>query len=324
MNSSLEEVWHSAVTRQAAAAPSSHAHVIFRTDDSSRVGTFGGVDSSGNLLFAVETTSPPPAVDIRSNSIDYFRQQRPEVGSWLMFLRLKDAELRSVFSRLCCDLIESISDCPDDKAVIAETVSRIRLWQKLFNLRPDGLLDPHEVKGLTAELLFLLKQLRAGRLQSDEIVLSWLGPTGSDQDYIFSTESFEIKAVSPSAELVSISSLQKLQSDRALSLSIWTLRQAAPTEPQAWTLNALVLKAESHLADSPTALGTFRDRLLSAGYVHHALYDSIAYESLAEETFQVEGDFPRITESDVPTGIVTASYSISLHSIRAARSPAHG
>lgn len=58
MNSSLEEVWHSAVTRQAAAAPSSHAHVIFRTDDSSRVGTFGGVDSSGNLLFAVETTSP--------------------------------------------------------------------------------------------------------------------------------------------------------------------------------------------------------------------------------------------------------------------------
>lgn len=324
MNSSLEEAWHSAVTRRAAANPSSHAHVIFRTDDSSRVGTFGGIDASGSLLFAVETASPPPAVDIRSDSIDYFRQQRPEVGSWLMFLRLKDPELRSVFSRLCYDLIESISDCRDDKAVIAETLSRIRLWQKLFNLRPDGLLDPHEVKGLTAELLFLLKQLKAGRRQTDEIVLAWLGPTGNDQDYIFSTESFEIKAVGPNAELVSINSLQQLQSDRPLSLSIWTLRQAAPTESQAWTLNALVLKTESYLAGSPTALGTFRDRLLSAGYVHHALYDSIAYESLGEETFQVEGDFPRITESDVPTGIVTASYSISLHSIRAERISENG
>jgi len=324
MNSALEQVWISAASRYSAAQSSAHSHFIFRTDESSRVGTFGGIDSSGNLLFAVETSVIPPALDVRSDAIDYFRQERPEVGSWLLFLRLKDAGLRGVFSRLCNDLVESVSECPTDKEVVAAVVSRIRLWQKLFELRPDGVLAPHEIKGLTAELLFFLKQLSSGNRDFDEIALSWLGPTGSDQDYIFSTESVEIKAIGPNAEVVSVSSLQQLQSDRPLRLSIWTLRQAATTEPSAWTLNALVVKIESVLRDWPTALSTFRERLLSSGYVHHPVYDLSAYEPLGEEAFFVEGCFPRITESDVPAGIRAASYSISLRAIRTARDSANG
>lgn len=324
MSSIMEQVWHAAASRMTAAQSMSHAHFIFRTDEGSRVGTFGGVDTAGNLLFALETSSIPPALDVRSDAIDYFRQERVEVGSWLLFLRLKDSGLRSVFSRLCEDLIESVSGCTTEKEVLAAAVSRIRLWQKLFELRPDGVLAPHEIKGLTAELLFFLKQLKSGNRKFDEIALSWLGPTGSDQDFIFSTESVEVKAIGPNAEVVYVSSLQQLQADRPLRLSIWTLRQAAPTEPPACTLNSLVLRIESELRDVPIALSTFRERLLSSGYVHHPIYDSSAYEPLGEESFSVEGSFPRITESDVPLGIRTASYSISLHTIRAVGSSTNG
>lgn len=324
MTSIMEQVWNAAASRATVAQSSSHAHFIFRTNEDSRVGTYGGVDSAGNLLFALETSSIPPALDVRSDAIDYFRQERAEVGSWLLFLRLKDAGLRSVFSRLCDDLIESVSECTTEKGLVAAAISRIRLWQKLFELRPDGVLAPHEIKGLTAELLFFLKQLRSEDRDFQEVALSWLGPTGTDQDYIFSTESVEVKAIGPNSEVVSVSSLQQLQSDRPLRLSVWTLRQAAPTEPAAWTLNALVLRIESELRDAPSALSTFRERLLSSGYVHHPVYDSTAYEPLSEETFSVEGDFPRITESDVPAGIRTASYSIALHSIRADRSSDNG
>ncbi|MEN4950802.1 PD-(D/E)XK motif protein [Stenotrophomonas sp. TWI819] len=324
MSDGLHEAWDSAISRQSQAPASAGGHYVFRTDKASRIGTFAGVDPEGSLLFAVETTQTPPYLDLRSDAIDYFRQERAELGSWLLFLRLKRRELRDVFARLCHDLIHSLTYASNDQEVTTAVVSRIRLWQQLFELRPGGILAPHEIKGLTAELLYILRHLESGSREAEEIVNAWLGPSGCDQDFVFSAESVEVKAVGPSSELVSISSLQQLQSDRPLSLSIWTLRQAAPTESAACTLNGLVLRIERFLHAAPSALAAFRERLLSAGYVHSSTYDTIAFEPIDEETFSVSGDFPRITETDVPPGVGNATYTLSLHWIRQLQRSTHG
>lgn len=324
MSDELHEAWNSAASRQSQAPASAGGQYVYRTDKASRIGTFAGVDPEGSLLFAVETTQTPPHLDLRSDAIDYFRQERAELGSWLLFLRLKRGELRDVFARLCQDLIHSLTSATNDQEVTAAVVSRIRLWQQLFELRPSGILAPHQVKGLTAELLYMLRQLESGSREADEVVSAWLGPTRCDQDFVFSSESVEVKAIGPSSELVSINSLQQLQSERPLFLSIWTLRQAAPTELAACTLNGLVLRIEGFLHTAPSALMAFRDRLLSAGYVHSSTYDTIAFEPLDEETFSVSGDFPRLVESDVPLGVSSATYTLSMHWIRQFQSAIHG
>lgn len=319
MNSRPDQAWNAALARFNTAKPAQSGQYLYRTDEDSKVGTFAGVDAAGLLLFAVETTSTPPALDFRSDAVDYFRQERAELGSWLLVLRLKSPDLKEVFSRLCLDLIDSMSGCSSDKDITDTVVSRIRLWQKLFELRPSGVLELHEIKGLTAELLYMKKQIDTGVRDANETVHAWLGPVGADQDYVFSTGSVEIKAIGPSSERVSISSLQQLCADRPLALSVWTLRQASPTEESGYTLNRLNLEIEQAIGGYPSALALFRDRLLAAGYVQHPSYDLIAFEPINEEVFIVEGSFPRITKDDVPPGVDTAKYTISLQAIREMR-----
>jgi len=323
MNKSPDEAWNAAIVRFNSANPAQRVQYIYRTDEESKVGTFAGVDSTGLLLFAVETTSAPPALDFRSEAVDYFRQERADLGSWLLVLRLRNPSLKDVFSRLCHDLIATISDCATESDIIGSVVARIRLWQKLFELRPSGVLELHEIKGLTAELLYMKRQLDTGVRDANEIVHAWLGPVGADQDYIYSTDSVEIKAIGPSSERVYISSLQQLDADRPLSLGVWTLRQASPTEAAGYTLNRLSLEIEQTMRGHPAALTLFRERLLAAGYVQHPAYDSLAFEPIDDETFRVEGKFPRITKDDVLPGVEAAKYAISLHAIRGIKGSQH-
>lgn len=319
MSSLIESSWRAASERSTSANLNEDGFIIYRLDDTAPRGVFGGVDVDGALLLAIETTIVPPSIDLRSDAIDCFRRERKEQKTWLLVVRLKKADLTAVFSKLTNDLIDSISGLDQDREVIDVFGTRMRLWQKLFEARESGLLADYEIKGLIAELLYVRRELKSGARSALEIVHSWLGPTGADQDFIFSDASVEVKAIGPSSEGVSISSLQQLQADKPLQLSVWTLRQSAPSELHSWNVNQLTLDIERRLSSSPSALAVFRDRLLSAGYVTHCFYESVAFEPMSEESFAVNDRFPRITEATVPAGIRAASYVISLHSIRSAQ-----
>lgn len=316
MTRMIEHAWRVAAERSTATQPGADDFFIYRLDDADVRGTFGGVESDGSLLFAVETAAIPPSIDLRSEAIDYFRRQRKEPNTWLLVVRLKKPNLRGVFSALSDDLINVVSGVESDQETIDTFSKRLKLWQKLFEARSTGLLADHEIKGLTAELLHLRGKLIANQRGAHELVHAWLGPTGADQDFIFSDSCVEVKAVGPSSEGVAMSSLQQLHSLLPLYLSVWTLRQAAPEEISAWNLNTLVLDIEQRLNASSAALFTFRDRLLSAGYVSHTFYERIAFEPMSEEIFTVGDDFPRLTEAVVPNGIRSATYVVSLHVIR--------
>ncbi len=119
---------------------------------------------------------------------------------------------------------------------------RLNLWKKLFDHGSSGLLEPYQVKGLIAELLVLEAILLAGRRSPLEAAIAWVGPAGADQDFQFSDEAIEVKAVSPGAESISISSLQQLDAPVPIRVSMYTMRPASPGEPDAIGLNTLVLR----------------------------------------------------------------------------------
>lgn len=51
----------------------------------------------------------------------------------------------------------------------------------------SGFLQPHEIKGLIAEMLVLELLIRDGERDVHETVSGWIGPLGADQDFMYST-----------------------------------------------------------------------------------------------------------------------------------------
>jgi hypothetical protein len=237
-----------------------------------------------------------------------------------MVLRLRQNGLETVFGRLCQDLVDAAEGVPDEKALVILFRERLNLWKKLFQHGGSGFLQPHEIKGLIAEMLVLELLLRDGQRDIYETVSGWVGPLGADQDFMYADLAIEVKAVGPGADSISISSLEQLDCTVAMHLVLATLRPATPGEPGAIGLNALAARVEGMIAESPDALNTFKERLLEARYVEHEFYETVLFEPMSISAYSISDTFPKLIRDMVPAGIVSASYSIEIDSIAEFRS----
>lgn len=314
MKTKVEEIWIEAIGKARNQPIGSEGYRFTRLDPDSLFDVYAGIDSSSSVLLAIGVHSKPPNIELRSSAIDYFRLSRQD-GSWLMVLRLCEKDLESVFGRLCQDLADASADVATETSLIGLFKERINLWIKLFQRVGSGLLQPYQVKGLIAELLVLESFVQLGCRTCLEVVLGWLGPLSGDQDFLFSDVAVEVKAVAPGANKVSISSLHQFVCVVPLHLFLMVLRQAAPGEFGAVSLNSIVTRIENRVAFLPEALKVFKDRMLEAGYVEHEFYDTLLYEPISRASYDVSETFPKLTPDMVAEGIVSANYSISLDKI---------
>ena len=315
----IEELWRDAVQQARTKPIEANGYRLTRMAPESRFDIYAGVDSSSFVLMAIGIHVRPPNIATDSSSLDYFRQQRKD-GSWLMVLRLRQNGLETVFGRLCQDLVDAAEGVPDEKALVILFRERLNLWKKLFQHGGSGFLQPHEIKGLIAEMLVLELLLRDGQRDIYETVSGWVGPLGADQDFMYADLAIEVKAVGPGADSISISSLEQLDCTVAMHLVLATLRPATPGEPGAIGLNALAARVEGMIAESPDALNTFKERLLEARYVEHEFYEPVLFEPMSISAYSISDTFPKLIRDMVPAGIVSASYSIEIDSIAEFRS----
>lgn len=319
MMTKIEELWRDALQQARNRPIEANGYRLTRMAPESRFDIYAGVDSSSFVLLAIGIHERPPNIPTDSSSLDYFRQQRKD-GSWLMVLRLRQDGLETVFGRLCQDLSDAAEGVPDEKALVVLLRERLHLWKKLFQHGGSGYLQPHEIKGLIAEMLVLELLIRDGERGVHETVTGWIGPLGADQDFIYSDRAIEVKAIGPGAESISISSLEQLGCAVPMDLIVATLRPATPGEPGAIGLNALAARIEGMIAKSPEALNIFKERLLEAGYVEHEFYETLLFEPTSISAYSVRDTFPKLVRDMVATGIVGASYSIGIDSIADFRS----
>jgi len=316
MKTSIEQAWDSAIEKARSAPPKAEGYLFFLLDDTADNKVYGGVDAEHNVVLAIEVNAKPAAAILKSAALDYFRHRREGFDTWLMVLRLRRPELSPVFGRLCQDLIDEIGNTDDEETLIRLVHRRLALWQRLFDQSGAGLLESHQVMGLLAELLYMDSVLSAEQRTVSETAAAWVGPSGDDQDFRFSSEAVEVKAIGPGARGVTISSLRQLDGVLPVLLSVWTMRPASSDEKGAVTLNRLTASLEQRFTSDPVALATFRESLLEVGYVEHPHYDEMAFEPLQTEQFMVEEGFPRLTTATVPVGITSATYVLSLDSLR--------
>jgi hypothetical protein len=310
----IEVLWQEAMHQARLKPIEANGFRLTRIAPDSRFDIYAGLDSSSFVLLAVGVHSRPPNIATQSSSLDYFRQQRQD-ESWLMVLRLRQHGLEAVFGRLCQDLVDAANGVPDEHALVSLFRERLNLWKKLFQQNGSGFLQPHEIKGLLAELLVLESMLQNGERDVHETVAGWIGPLGADQDFMYSEQALEVKAIGPGAETVTISSMEQLECVIPMHLVIATLRQATPGEVNAIGLNGLAARIEGRIASNSEALNVFKNRLLEALYIEHEFYDTILFEPLSLIKYRVDDTFPKLVSTIVPTGIVSASYALDINAI---------
>lgn len=310
----IEELWKEALQQAKLKPIEANGFRLLRMAPDARFDIYAGVDASSFVLLAIGIHARPPNIVTDSSSLDYFRQQRKD-DSWLMVLRLRQNGLEAVFGRLCQDLVDASEGVPDEKALVALFKERLNLWKKLFQHGGSGFLLPHEIKGLVAEMLVLESLVLAGQRDVQEVVTGWVGPMGADQDFLYFDRAFEVKALGPGTEMVSISSLEQLDCVVPMHLVTMILRQATSGEPGVIGLNSLAARIEGAIAVNPEALKTFKERLLEARYVEHEFYDTVLFEPISQVYYRITDAFPKLTGAMVAQGIISASYAIALDAI---------
>lgn len=229
----------------------------------------------------------------------------------LLNLVLVDSNIKDVFNSLILDLIENIIHENDINIILKKYSNRLLKWQNLFDKANLEGLSNEEQRGLFGELYFLRKFL------SDTVnitlkIKSWTGPSKEIKDFQFGSWGLEVKTTSGNNhQKIHISNERQLDTSNIINLYLnhlsLELREGAGE-----TLPEIVESIIEILKSDIPALNQFKNLLFEAGYFEHhrELYLSKGYLIRNNTYYKVEGDFPRLEENKIPSGVGDVKYSI--------------
>lgn len=273
---------------------------------------YWGVNASENYLFIIDADSLPPAKSLPNlEGLDAIITTQN--GRELLILQLKDNTNWEIFHALCLDLITATKEIKNSKSGGPVILRRLERWQDFLKNKKSVLLSRQAMKGLIGEILFLKKI--ATELNWQNAIEAWKGPEGSPQDFAVKQYAIEIKCQSgTSRPRVKINSIDQLdpQSPKGF-LGVYTLVNT--DEKSAFTINSLIGSIRDEiLTESPSTRERFEDLLLQAGYLHNESYDEFSFKETEFTSYSIKEGFPRLIASEIPPGILTATYEIHLDS----------
>ena len=236
----------------------------------------------------------------------------PVEGDAIYFgLMLKDTRNLDLFETFCRDIISFVAPCLSDSTAIAAFLARLQGWQKFLERGGEGLSSEAQ-RGLWGELFFLRQHLWP-LLEQDAVDL-WRGPFNSPQDFRGDALAVEVKTITPTASAAKINSEWQLDDMGLSRLFLFCLR----------------LQEEENGESLPQIIESLCDRcdearrkrldelLLEAGYFHaHApAYASRRFSPVNQLLFDVRDGFPRLTSTQIPSGVSRIFYNIDLGACR--------
>jgi hypothetical protein len=265
-------------------------------------------------------------VELQGNHTDQYRKNAVTVNGIEVDLRggnhdeerlvltLEKQIDRDLFEGLCRTLVTALEHATDSASSLAVALAHIRRWKTFLSGRGGPRLSPEEVRGLFAELTFLLELIENGTSAANAVEV-WLGPERSHQDFIFANTAVEIKALSGTERnAVRISSEDQLEAlNDSLFLRLYRLSNL-PNANTARSLNKIVSAVENAL-DEAEAIVAFDRKLAAQGYAPLPDYDEPTFVVSEVRTYLVEPAFPRLIRSQLPAGIVKAAYDLELEAI---------
>lgn len=241
--------------------------------------------------------------------------------SKMLLIQLLAPAQRDTFSCLCESLINTVKDIDSEESMINSVVSQLDKWRNLFDKAGSDGLSPAEQQGLYGELGFLKKLISKKVFPANEALDYWVGVDAAQRDFMGDEWAVEVKTTATSnPQEVTINSERQLDETLFDVLFLYHC-SVETTRRNGETLPDRIYKLRSLLENEPLALSKFNEKLITAGYFDEdeALYSFRAYKLRDESIYRVEGDFPRIKESDLREGVGNLTYSVVLSACAAYR-----
>lgn len=276
-----------------------------------------GEDDAVALLFEIDNQSLPSSHQLPDclgfNVFLEVMEPGPN-GRCRLCLVIKDLHYEELFAVLAQDVAERVAAAADERAAVRTLLSRLNTWQRFLEKFGLDLLTREEQTGLFAELHTLETKL-VTIIGPSEAVRAWRGPFREPHDFRVGNIAIEIKATTAQdAKSVRISNLDQLEFGTARCLLVGHCAFDTTIE-SGLSLPDKVTRIKTMLAAiDPGAASEFEMSLLESGYLdtHAAAYASPLYTVRNERWFEVKETFPRLTNSSVPNGVLSAQYSIAL------------
>lgn len=231
-------------------------------------------------------------------------------GEYALRFVLNYASLDELFVKLCWDLIDSSKNAvePVEKIII-----QYKSWMKLLQRESTGLLSSTSQKGLIGELLYLEEKIN--EIGADAAMQAWVGPEGSDQDFIFENTWAEIKATTIASQAVIISSIQQLDRTDNGHLVVYFMDKTSSNGNHTISLPRIAAKVKSML--SAQYLDEFSCKLAKTGFFDKDIgyYLTNRYRLTEKRIFLVDSTFPRLIRNNIPAEINNAKYELNLAAI---------
>jgi hypothetical protein len=247
---------------------------------------------------------------LKDIKVEVLKDDTNPAKTFLLFL-LVNQQHKDIFSALSEDLINSVSAILDEKQVVDELLNRLAKWQALFERLGQQGLSAEAQRGLYGELYFLRKILQQG-IDKRHCISSWQEPTNKIQDFQHERWAVEVKTThGNNHQRIQISNERQLDDSIIPELFLYHLSLDI-RQNYGESLNEMVEWVADSLTPDINALNAFRLKLFEAGYfdVHRPQYSDTGYSIRQESIYKIEGDFPRITESDIRNGVGNVKYSI--------------
>lgn len=283
-----------------------------RIDSEHPLDIYIGYEDINQKSFLLVADSEPPEV-ASSKSILAAIGKRHD-GRWSLSLRLIKGDQESVYVLLCCDLIESTREASNNDEGMVRLIDRYNQWQKLMEHQSKGYLSEPMRRGLMGELIYIKCRIEAGH-DPGTVVSGWIGPEGADQDFIYASGWYEVKAIGIAATSVKISSLQQLQADPPGELVLCMLDKTAPDDLKGFSLKDMVDDIRTRILHNSSAAALFETKLFRYGYIDIKEYGMQKYKFGGLVSYLVDEHFPKLIRSNVSPEITTVSYELGLSGI---------
>lgn len=234
---------------------------------------------------------------------------------------LGEPAFKELFAELVGHLLDHIANASSERDAMVSLQSQLLLWRKFLDRGAGEGLSENEQTGLYGELCFLKLCINSG-VPPIDVLNAWTGPNGANQDFTFGSYAVEVKSSAANeANRIRISNIRQLDGTglKGLFLCHHALdRRQSSGE----TLPQLILAIVDLIKEQDAALAVLFDELLmTAGYLHahHPLYTDYGYTLRYENAYKVDGDFPRLLEADIPSGLSDVKFVVDLATATSSR-----
>lgn len=275
------------------------------------VSKFVSLNASLQRTLLIQTKIKPPQYT-KFDSVQVGSNQT-EGGDWFLTFELQDSNHKQEFTQLCLDMLEGTFGISDEEQTHVVMNKAYSDWLDFY--KSSRKMSLEAARGLFGELWFL-KTYGFMEYGEPQAILSWVGPLGAAQDFVFQDfKAFEIKTQQPSSDSLKISSVNQLEYDGQLFLVKYRISNSKSPK-FGYSLSGLIEVIKSELDGTPQ-VAEFAKKISMLGLDFQDPSATEMYFNIDEPKFYEasQSGFPRLASKDIPEGVRRTTYEIHVPSL---------